>query len=181
MRRCLIFCILSVMLACSAQKKQVSKTDSVQNIVSTQTQTSVEDKAVDYSASPAAIIYKTKNDYYNKIPVTLNDDKTKIVSYPDPKDIYYNGHLAYPTKLDSGYLLDNRGINRNTVFLNITYYEYSKRTDVLALSEMMDMIIDKSPFIELYDCGNRYQYRDIVNDLNKVIDNKQLNKFKRIL
>ena len=78
-------------------------------------------------------------------------------------------------------MLDNRGIGKNTAFLNITYEEYSKLTEVPALSEMIKMIIDKEPFAEIYYCGDRYQYKDIVNDLNKSIDDKQLNKFKKIL
>lgn len=174
MKQALIFCVLSIVLACNAQKKQESK-------AAVQTQATAADKPVDYSIGAPTVIYKTKNDYYDKIPVTLSDDKTNIVSYPAPTDIYYDGKLAYPVKLHDGYILDNRGINKNSVFLNITYEEFSKLTEAPPLSKMMKMIIDKAPFTEIYNCGNRYQYKDVVSDLNKVIDNKELNKFKRIL
>src|SRR5580693_4313855 len=72
--------------------------------------------AVNY-ASPSAVIYKTKGDYSKNVPVTLSDDKSKIVSYPAVQDIYYKGALAYPTPLAKGYWLDNRGINVNSAFL----------------------------------------------------------------
>ena len=31
---------------------------------------------------PQTIVYKTKKDYYNLVPVLLSDDKTEIISYP---------------------------------------------------------------------------------------------------
>jgi len=137
--------------------------------------------SVDYSVGAPTIIYKTKKDYADKIPVSMNDEKTKIVSYPAVKDIYYNGKLAYPTQLNDGYLLDNRGIGKNTVFLSITYDAYSKLTEVPSLADMMKMIINKEPFTEIYNCGNRHQFKDILTDLNKIITDKQLTKFKKIL
>jgi hypothetical protein len=166
--------IIALLLGCNTSKKHVNGAPVLRNENS-------KISVVDYSAGPSTIIYKTKKDYYDKIPVTLNEGKTKIVSYPAPTDIYYNGQLAYPTKLNNGYLLDNRGISKNVAFLNITYEEFSKVNEVPPLSEMMNMIIDKEPFTEMYNCGNRYQYKDVVNDLNKAIDNNQLYKFKRIL
>ncbi|MEZ5198883.1 MAG: hypothetical protein R2764_21650 [Bacteroidales bacterium] len=78
------------------------------------------------SAGPPAIIYKTLKDYYDKVPVSLSEDKTEVVSYPGIKDIYYKGEFAYPTQLHDGFLLDNRGIDINTAFLNLTYEDYSK-------------------------------------------------------
>ena len=175
MKNQLFFFTIAVLLGCNAEKKQ-SK-----NKVDQQTNTTSAGKPIDFSAGPPTIIYKTKKDYYDKVPVTQSDDKTKIVSYPGVKDIYYNGNLSYPVKLNDGYLLDNRGIGKNSAFLSITYEEYSKLGEAPALSEMMNKIIDKGPFTEIYDCGSRYQYKDIAADLNKFIDGKQLNKFKRVL
>ena len=70
---------------------------------------------MDFSGPPTTL-YKTKADYNNKVPVTLSEDKTKIVSYPSPKDVFYNGNFAYPTPLAQGYLLDNRGIGKNVAY-----------------------------------------------------------------
>ena len=117
------------------------------------------------------IIYKTKKDYRSFVPVTLSEDKTKIVSYPNPKDVFYEGVLAYPTELNKGYLLDNRGINNNVAFLNINYENYSKLEEVPLLDELFSMILDKDPLIEMYNCGNRYTFKNGISDLNKFIDN----------
>lgn len=130
--------------------------------------------------SPHAIIYKTKKNYYNMVPIIMSDDKTKIVSYPDIKDIYYNGQLALPTKLDKGYLLDNRGINNNVVFTKYTYQQYSKLSKTPDINELLKNIIDKSPIIELYDCGPKNKFKNIVEELNNVINNNNLNRFKKI-
>ena len=39
-------------------------------------------------SAPPLVIYKTKKDYSKNIPVILSDDRTKVVSYPDVKDIF---------------------------------------------------------------------------------------------
>ena len=183
----LIF-LAAILISCGNSKNPViiTKEKSADSISKIDTTTKKEnitkvDKAIDFSVNPVAIIYKTKKDYNNKVPVTLNDEKTKIVSYPAIKDVYYNGKLALPDKLNDGFLLDNRGISKNVAFLNITYEEYSKRTEVYSLAEMMNLIIDKDPLTVMYNCGSRYQYTDIVKDLNKYIDTKQLSKFKKVL
>ena len=134
---------------------------------------------IDYS-NPATIIYKTKGDYSRYIPVILSEDKSQLISYPSPKDIYYNGELAYPLKLSDGFLLDNRGINLNSVFIKITYDEYSKLDTIPSMVELYNLIIDKDPFTEMYNIGNRYQYKDEVSDINKIIDNNELSFYKKL-
>lgn len=134
---------------------------------------------VDY-AGPSTLVYKTRKDYYNNVPVTLSEDKSKIVNYPATSDVYYKGKLAYPTKLEKGYLLDNRGINTNTAFLSLTYEEYIKLKEVPALSDLYALIIDKDPIKELYNCGNRYKFKDEINELNEIIKSNKLKEFKKI-
>ena len=131
-------------------------------------------------AGPPTIIYKTHKDYFKNVPITLNESKTEVDSYPAPQDIYYNGELAYPTKLKKGYLLDNRGIGRNTVFLKYSYEEYSKLKEAPSLDGLMKSIIDKEPFTEIWDCGNRYIFKDIEIELNEIIRTRRLSKFKQI-
>jgi hypothetical protein len=116
------------------------------------------EKVVDFS-DPATLVYKTKADYTQHVPVTLSDDKTKIIAYPAPKDLYTNGKLAYPTRLSNGYFLDNRGINLNTAFLKMTYTQYSQLKEVPPLKELYQQIIDKDPLTELCNCGNRLQFK----------------------
>jgi hypothetical protein len=164
-----ILLIGTVVWSCGTQKK-VDNMDSKKKIIE-----------VDYSVGPTTYIYKTKNDYGNLVPVTLSNDKTKISSFPHPKDVYFNGELAYPTQLEEGYLLDNRGISSNVAFLNITYVEYSKLEKAPSADSLYFMIIDNDPLVELYNCGNRYQYKDEINELNNMIIKKQLSKCKKVV
>ncbi len=99
------------------------------------------------------IIYKTNADFYNNVPVILNDERTDIISYPDIVDVFYNGKLAYPTRLENGYLLDNRGVSKNTAFLKYTYEEYSKLPATPTKEDLLKMIISKNPLTELYNCN----------------------------
>jgi len=131
-------------------------------------------------AGPPVIVYKTNADYYDKVPVTLSDDKSEIVSYPGIKDIYYKGELAYPTKLNDGYLLDNRGIGPNSAFLKITYEEYGKLDSTPSKGELFGLILDDDPFDKMYNCGSKYKYKDIVAELNIMIDEKKLKKQTRL-
>ncbi|MFZ4401621.1 MAG: hypothetical protein ACOYO1_16440 [Bacteroidales bacterium] len=115
------------------------------------------------------IIYKTNADFYSNVPVILNDEKTDIVSYPDVKDVFYNGQLAYPTRLENGYLLDNRGIAKNVAFLKYTYEAYSKLQSTPSKEQLMDMIISKDPLRELYNC-HKFQKKNI-QMINETIKN----------
>jgi hypothetical protein len=132
----------------------------------------------EYKAGPQTVVYKTKNDYYYNVPVNLNDDKTEIVFYPTPSDVFYNGKLSYPYKLADDYLLDNRGINENVAFLEYTYEEYIKLRQVPDIDSLFTKIIDDNPLTEIYNCGNRYVFKDEINDLNKLIENDGLSKCK---
>ena len=128
---------------------------------------------------PSAIIYKTKADYSMYVPVTLSDDKSRIVSYPGPRDVFYQGKLATPTHLADGFLLDNRGISLNSVFIKITYEDYAKLPQAPSTDEMYNLIIDKNPFTEMYDLGPRHNFAD-----DKAIDKAirhHLKDYKKIL
>lgn len=164
-----ILLIISAVWSCKTQKK-VDDMSSKKEIVN-----------IDYSAGPTTFIYKTKGDYFKNVPVTLSDDKTEIVSYPHPKDVYYKGELAYPSILENGYLLDNRGVSVNVAFLNLTYDEYSKLEKPPTVDSLFIMIINNDPLVELYDCGNRHQYKDDVVELNRIIKKKQLVKCKKVV
>lgn len=130
--------------------------------------------------SPSIIIYKTKKDYSKYVPVTLSADKSKVVSYPDPKDVYYMGKLAYPTPLAKGFWLDNRGIGPNSAFIKLTYEEYSKLKNAPTTNELYAMIIDKNPFTEIVDMGNRSNFKDVVADINRIIEKHELKQYKRL-
>ena len=126
------------------------------------------------------IIYKTRADYDRNVPVILTDDKSKIASFPDIKDIFFNGDPAYPVKLENGFLLDNRGIGPDAAFLSYTYEEYSKLGKTPDPSHLYEKIIDKNPITEMYQCGNRSDYSDIVAELNRIISDGRLKEFRRL-
>jgi hypothetical protein len=118
------------------------------------------------------IIYKTKADYTQLVPITLNETGDKVVSFPAPSDLYSNGILAIPVQLDKGYLLDIRGVHPHTAFTSYTYEAYSQLETAPLVQDLMEKIADPDPFVELYDCGNRSQFESMEKDLNKLIRKK---------
>ena len=133
------------------------------------------------NAGPPCIIYKTKSDFDKLVPVTLNDEKSKIMSYPAISDIYYKVEFAYPTKLSDGFLLDNRGIDKNVAFLKLTYEEYSKLKKTPTKEELKKMIISDDPLIEMYDCGSKFEYKNLIEDIDNLIKNHELNKCRKMI
>ncbi|MCF8225438.1 MAG: hypothetical protein K9J30_06135 [Bacteroidales bacterium] len=116
------------------------------------------------------IIYKTKKDYYNHVPVTLNDEKNKIISFPGPNDLLHDGEPALPIKLDKGFLLDVRGLHPNTAFTGYTYDAYSQLSAPPSVDDLYESIIDNDPFVAYYECGRRASFsKDLTADLNRII------------
>jgi hypothetical protein len=141
-----------------------------------------EEIELDFSMSLApTIVYKTKNSYNNLVPVMLNDEKTEIIAYPSQADLLINGELKTPILLNDNYLLDVKGININVAFLSLSYQEYVALETIPSLKEMFNLIIDKNPLIELCDCGNRSAFSNIENQINYLIDNKQLRQKCKVL
>lgn len=120
--------------------------------------------------SAPVVIYKTRGDYSNLVPVLLNADRTRIVSFPEPGDLMWEGNLMKPIQLNNGFWLDNRGIDEHVAFLNMTYKEYSKLTHPPHLVELMLRIRDREPLAEMYRCGLRSEYTDLIYELNVLID-----------
>jgi hypothetical protein len=150
----LIYALVLILLLTDTSCKSQKKTAIVTNEIKQET-----------FINPPIIIYKTKKDYFNNVPVGLSEDKKSVVSYPDKVDIYHGGILATPTRLANGYLLDNRGIGKNSAFTNYSYEEYSKLTDTPTAEALFSQIIDLEPFLEMYSCKCQ---RDTV-ELNRMI------------
>lgn len=130
---------------------------------------------------PHAIVYKTRKDYSKLVPVTFSADGKQIVSYPAPEDLKAGDKYLYPTRLHNGYLLDNKGIGPNTAFLNISYERYARLKTAPSMAQLQRMILSRSPFKELCDCGPLNSYREPAKELNAAIDKRQLNrKCKRL-
>ena len=132
------------------------------------------------SPGPHVIIYKTRENYFMHVPVVLSEDKKSLVSYPAPGDVFYNGDLAYPVKLEDGFLLDRRGITPQSGFLSWTYYEYSRFEKTPSPPELLMKMLDDDPFTLIYDCGRPTQYKDMVNELNEKIKAGEFVDFKQL-
>jgi hypothetical protein len=165
-----ILFLSTIIISCSSSKVNQTK----------QTESMNEKTTVKTKAGPQTIVYKTKEDYYNNVPVILSADKSEIVSYPGIKDIYFKGELAYPTKLNDGYLLDNRGIDINVGFLKYTYEQYSALEKTPTPEELLSNILDEDPITEMYNCGSKFDFKDAVNELNEAIDNHKLGSFQKL-
>lgn len=126
------------------------------------------------NATAPTIIYKTTGSYWQNIPVTLSEDKTQIVSYPHPKDVFFNGKLATPSPLPDGYWLDNRGISTNVAFTSWTYEAYSRLETPPSVSDLFNAIIDKNPIAEMWHCGSRTAFEaPIEGALKKTMKQKE--------
>jgi hypothetical protein len=126
-----------------------------------------------------AIIYKTKGDFSNNIPVIMNSERTRIVWYPTKEDLKYDGKITRPVVLKKGYLLDNNRINENVAYLSFTYEQYFNFKQMPSDSLMMKYLLEKYPLTEMYDCGVRNEYRDLIAEINVLID-RDLKNCKKI-
>jgi len=124
----------------------------------------------DYAiTNPHVLIYKTKANYNKLVPVLLSEDKSEIISYPHPQDLIIGDDYSLPIILEKDYLWDQRGINANIAFLNLTYQEYANLKTIPSLNKLNELIIDNDPLIELCDCGIKTEAltKDLVNKLIK--------------
>jgi hypothetical protein len=128
------------------------------------------------TALPHVLVYKTKANYRNLVPVELSADKKQVVSYPGPTDIQTGSGYPLPVLLHKGYLLDKIGVGVNTAFIKLTYKEYSNLKTAPGSEELYNMIVDKNPVTVLCDCGVRNARKYTVKQLNGLIDKKLLKK-----
>ena len=148
----LLFALIGAGAGCSSLRKETTKITDKQ-VIKVQQQTAITGNT--RQAGPPVIIYKTTRDYSRNVPVTL---------------------LPYPTPLADGFLLDNRGIGQHVAFLSYTYEEYAALPKTPTAAELFEKIIDKHPLVEIHFCGNRYQYKNLVEELNAQI---RAGKFKQ--
>lgn len=166
MKRELIILMSATMIGCSAPKESAS---------------TVKENSITEShtyALPPVVVYKTTKDYYDKVPVGLSSDKKSIVSFPGKGDVRMGDGYATPVRLHDGYLLDRRGVGRNSAFTDITYEEYAKIENVTR-KMLMEHILDSEPFEEMWVGEGRRVSSD---SINAIIDSKKLGDvMKRVL
>jgi hypothetical protein len=93
----------------------------------------------------------------------------RIVAYPDPSDLYVQGKPALPIALDSGYLLDRRGIGPHVAFLTYTYAQYLRLEKAPNIVQLTDSLLDRYPLTELWQCGPATRSGTEVSALNTLI------------
>jgi len=123
-----------------------------------------------YAQAPV-IVYKTSMDYLNNVPITLNEEGNKVMSYPAPSDLRIGEGLAIPVQLKNGYFLDMRGVQPNSAFTSYTYEEYVALDAAPSPQELLENVIDPDPFTEMYLCGKHGEFADLRKELNKLIKN----------
>jgi hypothetical protein len=163
--RLLLFTLITIILACKTTSN-----------VPVAPSTNITDKI---TQEPTITVYKTKENYNNLVPIRLSDDKTQILSYPAPTDLKKDGKFLYPTELEGGLLIDNLGISKNTAFIKLTYEEYAALESTLPLSELFKLIVDKAPFLEMYDCGNKQSFTNLMDQLNEQIKKGEFKKLHK--
>jgi hypothetical protein len=168
----ILTCMLGSLLAIScATRKNNNKTETM----------SQETKPSVGLPSPPAIVYKTKENYDQNVPVLLSADKKRVVSFPAQSDIRINDKFPYPDKLENGYLLDNRGINQNAAFLKFTYEDYYNMDNIPTAERLINYILDDDPFIEMYDAGRRGSFENPVEEINQVIREGKTGEWRNLL
>ncbi|WP_159518792.1 hypothetical protein [Sunxiuqinia indica] len=120
-------------------------------------------------------VYKTKEDYSDKVTIELSKDKTRITSFYGPPDV----QLRWPEKLADGYYL-NGTLGVNSAILSVTKEEYMKQELPFSIDSMFSLIIDNDPFLEFYQYqGNEFNIEggfDTVR-INMLIKNNVLTKY----
>lgn len=124
-------------------------------------------------------IYKMRQDYTDFLPISLTEDKSKVSSYPSPKDLD-NGNKSilladdYKTSL----------IWLDYVYTDIKLSDWDRIWDsihdnnIQTSQFLYEHIIDFDPFVEFYiDYERIVEYNPDTIFLNTVIKNGELIKY----
>ena len=163
--------VACLLVACKSSKKSVDQ--NVEMVANAQVNMTQMLGGSATSTSPVVYVYKMKADYSHNVPVMMNEERTQILSFPDPKDLLDGDKLRLPTALEQDYWLDNKGIGVNVAFLKYTSEEYSKLSAPPSVKVMLANLLDKDPLVEIHACGHWADYTDIVSELNsKIVEGK---------
>jgi hypothetical protein len=134
-----------------------------------------------FVTGPHMLVYRTRADLADQVPIILSADGSTVVSYPAPTDLKGPGGLPLPTELHNGYLLDNRGIGANVAFISLTYSEYAALPEAPSTDSLLALVIDKVPLTELCDCGVKNAFTDLTGQLDQLIDAGKLRKVCKVI
>jgi len=138
-----------------------------------QQENNTEKNSVAFVPAPNVIVYQLNGNWQHLVPVTLSEDKSKIVAYPGPTDVQ---KMKAPLALKYGWWLDTRGISANTAFLSISIEQYKKKSAAPSLEEMMKKIAVLKPFKRIMNCGNFPVNEEYIQMLNEHLRKKTIKK-----
>ncbi len=121
-------------------------------------------------------LYKTNNNYSDKVVVELSKDKARILNVFSPKP---QGN--WPMSLAENYWLNGTWGANETAYLSLTNNEYNENPLVFTKDSLLKLIIDTEPFLEYYwrnDNGLFYNGNGVDTvKLNSIIKNKEIEKY----
>ncbi len=97
-------------------------------------------------ATGPVVVFKTKKDYRDKVSVQLSPDGKTITAYPGSSDVLFQK----PLELADGYLLKRMV---GDAYLSLTIDEYSNTSHSYTAEDLLALVIDKDPYLEMYDCS----------------------------
>lgn len=134
---------------------------------------------IDFDGTPT-VIYQMKKDYSKLVPVILSDDKTKVISYPSPKDMFHpNGELRVQQELSDGFYLDQIGLTINSAFISYAIEDYSRMIMPPSTDSLFKLVIDADPFKKMYNLGNRKQYLE-EGKVESIVSSGDYKYFKKL-
>ena len=157
----ILFCSLSILFSCARLKQEENnempkKPDCSFPLYSNEQR----DKIME---TRKLVIYKTKKDYSNLVPIQLSEDKQSVIGYPAPEDLIQYGNKN-AIQLENGFLIDLVGVSKNSVFTAFTMNDYQKM-QIPSLNDFKINIIDIDPFSEMYVCNQNYTKKEIENSI----------------
>ena len=118
-------------------------------------------------ATGPVVIYKTRVDYREHVSVLLSADGSTVVAFPGRKDVL----AQRPVELEEGYLLKRMVGN---AFLSVTIEDYASSGHIYTPEELRALVIDREPFLEIYECSACSQ--GDTASLNELIRQDALNR-----
>jgi hypothetical protein len=130
----------------------------------------------EFGQGPPTIVYKTNGDYSHLVAVTYSETLDKITYFPDPIDFSDDKRSKSPVLLKNEYLLDQLGIGPESVYTSYTIEAYAALNEAPHPDSLHKQIRYKNPFLEMYNCGNRFQYENPEKQINALIAAGELSK-----
>lgn len=126
-------------------------------------------------------IYKTTNDYFDNMFVTLIEGEVSYI--PDLYGLTIKDTTIIDTNriiLINGYILDFRSnVYEGVLSYSFSEYYYLRENYMPSKSELQEQLIDQNPFVEFYGYKNeplKYSKKDTAI-LNEIIRNNELDKY----